>query len=150
MEAALSRLDVAVDFRNAIVHGNETQVARGRRLRSHQPDADLVSPTPSSDLESGQYHGSGDGDEARRTASHPATVVRQMRKTEPELEYGEEVAFSCVESRRYMARSTTSTAHRAGGTSSSWSRPKSAAGCPPSGPRRSLPLEDVKRVAPAT
>jgi hypothetical protein len=28
MEAALSRLDVAVDFRNAIVHGNETQVAR--------------------------------------------------------------------------------------------------------------------------
>jgi hypothetical protein len=53
MEAALSRLDVAVDFRNAIVHGNETQVARVAASGHISPDADLVPPTPSSDPESG-------------------------------------------------------------------------------------------------
>lgn len=64
-ESAIRLLDVAVDFRNAIVHGNETQLARiaaaGQIKATMTPIADTAEPSPV-----WPYHGPSDGDHARR------------------------------------------------------------------------------------
>jgi len=92
-ETALRLLDVAVDFRNAIVHGNETQVAEV--AVTGQIEATLTSyrryRRVITGLASTKNHVA--ANEARHQPSDSATLVKPMRKAEAEPEYGEEVSF---------------------------------------------------------
>jgi hypothetical protein len=92
-ETALRLLDVAVDFRNAIVHGNETQVAEA--AVTGQIEATLTSYRRYrgviTGLASTKDHVA--ANEARHQPSDSATLVKPTRKAEAEPEYGEEVSF---------------------------------------------------------
>jgi hypothetical protein len=92
-ETALRLLDVAVDFRNAIVHGNETQVAEvavtgqiEATLTSYRRYRGVITG-----LASTRNHVA--ANEARHQPSDSATLVKPMRKAGAEPEYGEEVSF---------------------------------------------------------